>query len=276
MTGRSLLLLLLLLGLAWPAAAIEVPELNRVPALLAEPARSTLQKQRQALEKRFSSLKRETGIFNRDCASVEKDSADASRCRQRQSSLQDELRRYRGDAEAFNKQVAAAESLSGRRVGADTLLIGSLRGEVHVRNSGGELPVGANLVLREGDEIRTGHHSQIELVLVDGSRLRLGPESLFKIEGMQNQFSFRLAAGKLRAMVQKMASRRFAVRTPNVAVAVRGTEFAVSEGAAGAVVEVFWGEVEAMPVAGGETVLIRAGWRLHLSRGGGSRLEAID
>lgn len=273
---RPLLLLLLFIGMVRPAEAVEVPALSEVPASLAEPSRSELQGQRHTLSKRLSALKKSIGSFNRECASVVKGSAAASRCRQRQGGLQDELKDYRDAAGAFNQRVDAAVSLGKRRAGADTAVVGALRGEVFVKTASGMVRIGPRYIMRQGDEIRTGKHSRIELALVDGSRIRLGPESVFKAEELQKKLTFRLTVGKFRAWVKRAMSRRFRVRTPNVAVAVRGTEFAVSEGAAGALVEVFRGEVEAMPVAGGETVLIRAGWRLHLSRGGGSRLEAID
>ena len=274
--ARALLLLILLAGGAWTAKAVEVPALSGVPASLAEPSRSELKQQRHALSKRLSLLKRGIGSFNRDCVSVVKGSKAASSCRQRQSGLEDELRIYRADAEAFNRQVEAAVDLGQRRAGADTAVVGGLRGEVFVKSASGMVRIGPNYIMRQGDEIRTGKHSRVELMLIDGSRIRLGPESVFQVEELQQRLGFRLTVGKFRAWVRRSMSRRFRVRTPSVAVAVRGTEFAVSEAVAGALVEVFRGEVEAVPVAGGETVLIRAGWRLHLSSGGGSRLEAID
>ena len=273
---RMAWLLVLLVGAALPARAVEVPALSELPASVAEPGRSELHEQRQALSRRLTDLKGDITVFNRDCASADKGSVEAARCRQRQGGLQDELNAYRAEASNFNRQVEAVTAFGERRAGADSAVVGGIKGKVFVKTAAGEIRVGPNFIMREGDEIRIGKHSQIELALIDGSRIRLGPESVFKVEGLQKRCNFSLAAGKFRAWVKRTMSRRFAVRTPNVAVAVRGTEFAVSEDGSGAVVEVFRGEVEAMPVAGGETVLIRAGWRLHLSGGGGSRLEAFD
>lgn len=260
------------------AQAVEIPALQEVPATVSEPSRSPLLQQRAELNGRLSALKRSIAEFNISCASVDKGSADAASCRDRQGKLQADLRQYKTDADAFNRKLAAAVAIGKRQTGSgpDVAVIRSIEGDVSVSTDTGDIRIGSTFILQQGDEIKTGRDAHIELELSGGSRIRLGPDSSFKAEKLIGEFSFSLTFGRLKAMVKRLAMRRFSVRTPNVAVAVRGTEFEVLQSSAETVIEVHEGVVEASPVGGGTAVMVEAGWRLHLTPAGDSRLVAID
>lgn len=80
----------------------------------------------------------------------------------------------------------------------------------------------------EGDTVRTGARASASLAFDDGSRVDLAANANFTLEetGAQRS-SLKLNFGRLKAFVQKIASRRFEVRTPTAVCSVRGTEFQV-------------------------------------------------
>lgn len=278
---RTMLSTILVIFVATTAAfvqAVQIPALREVPATISEPSRSQLLQHRAELKGRLSALKKSIAAFNTGCASVDKGSAAAASCRERQGKLQADLRQYTADAGAFNSTLAAAEAIGKRQAdrGLDAAVVRGIEGDVFIRTGTGDIRIGSTFILRQGDEIRTGRDAHIELELSDGSRIRLGPDSSFKAEQLTGEFSFSLAFGRLKAIVKKLAMRRFSVRTPSVAVAVRGTEFEVLQSSTETVIEVYTGVVEASPAAGGAAVTVEAGWRLHLTPAGDSRLVAVD
>jgi len=277
-TMLSTIAVILIATAAVSVQAVEIPALREVPAAVSEPSRSQLLQHRAMLKDRLSALKKSIAAFNTSCASVDKGSAAANSCRERQGRLQAELRKYNADAVAFNRKLAAADAIGRRQSGGgpDVAVIGSIKGDVFVSTGAGDIRIGSTFVLQRGDQIRTGRHAHVELELSGGSRIRLGSDSSFKAEKLTGEFSFSLAFGTLKAMVKRLAMRRFVVSTPNVAVAVRGTEFAVLQSSEETLIEVYNGVVEASPVGGGTAVIVEAGWRLHVNSAGGNRLVAID
>lgn len=144
--------------------------------------------------------------------------------------------------------------------------------------------------LSEGDRVRTGRGGAAELVLGDGSLVRLGELSDLEIErldvdpaGAPTTSRFSLAAGQARAwvarqVVAKVATGqgRFAVQTPTAVAAVRQTDFAVLHAvaaagqalAAGATSRVytFAGGVETGTVGAGSVLCTRNRWTLASPR----------
>src|SRR5262245_5985154 len=96
--------------------------------------------------------------------------------------------------------------------------------------------------LSEGDRIRTGKGGAVEVVLGDGSLVRVGELSDLEIDKLEvdaaNQpvtSRFNLAAGQARAWVARQVVAkvgtgmgRFAVQTPTAVAAVRQTDFALA------------------------------------------------
>jgi len=83
--------------------------------------------------------------------------------------------------------------------------------------------------LENGDRVRSGAESSVNINFPDGSRILLGPSSEFVVDsGERNEVLLGLNLGTLRAWVAHLSSRKaFHVKTPTAVCAVRGTQFIV-------------------------------------------------
>jgi hypothetical protein len=127
----------------------------------------------------------------------------------------------------------------------------SAQGSVVVERGGVELRARAGVELSMGDEVRTGATGRAKLLLEDGTVLNLGDDSRLKLtkyildptNGRDGLFE--LVRGTVRAWVTKLRNpkSKFDVQTPTAVAGVRGTDYALREGDAGAQVVVFGGEV---------------------------------
>jgi FecR protein len=105
-------------------------------------------------------------------------------------------------------------------------------------------PLQKGAKLSEGDRVRTGKGGVAEVVLGDGSLVRVGELSDLEIDKLDvdaaNQPTtsrFNLAAGQARAWVARQVvakvgtgTGRFSVQTPTAVAAVRQTDFALADG----------------------------------------------
>lgn len=90
-----------------------------------------------------------------------------------------------------------------------------------VRRDGSRAPLNSETILRPGDTIRThGDRALAVLTFADGSKVALGPDSSFRLEG---DTTLAGVLGKLRLLLK----RRYRVRTPNACACVRGTVLTV-------------------------------------------------
>lgn len=119
--------------------------------------------------------------------------------------------------------------------GAGTAAISKVEGDGIAkvrRKSGIETVAGEKQELFEGDRITTDSRSVVELMLADGSLVRIGLNSEYRLESVEKKngiFSwvFGLAKGSIRAMVEKNPKKdmvKFRVNTPVGTMGVRGTE----------------------------------------------------
>lgn len=100
------------------------------------------------------------------------------------------------------------------------------------RKSGVESVAGEKQELFDGDKITTDARSVVEIMLADGTLVRVGLNSEYRLESVEKQngiFSwvFGLAKGSIRAMVEKNPNKKmvkFRVNTPVGTMGVRGTE----------------------------------------------------
>lgn len=124
--------------------------------------------------------------------------------------------------------------------------------------------------LVEGDEIQTGPDGFIEMMLTDGSTIRLGSNSTFKAAKLGGKTSvYKMLKGRIHAeyaCVKKYGTpcnRRLYLRTPKANIAVRGTQFSLEVQPGGSVkVIVLEGVLELSEPDGagdGVTILVRAG-----------------
>jgi len=117
--------------------------------------------------------------------------------------------------------------------------------------------------LEAGDTIRTGHNGKAEVYFLDGEGvIRLGPNSSFTLkEDTLNQQLIEFLKGN----IQFEAGRPFKVYTPNVVVAVRGTQFLLSEvEGKGTEVIVFEGSIELSDLKGRKSVIVNAGYKAEV------------
>ncbi|GAB4028247.1 MAG: hypothetical protein Fur0012_00150 [Elusimicrobiota bacterium] len=130
-----------------------------------------------------------------------------------------------------------------------------------------------SIKIKGSDEIRTARASSAEILMDDGTRIKIAPFSYFRLESENSSAAkINLLAGKIRNWVKKF-SRKFEVKTPTAVCAVRGTDFMVSSDNEGNTrVEVYEGSVLAGDSKGKE-VLLRSGEMIEVGRDGlGERL----
>jgi ferric-dicitrate binding protein FerR (iron transport regulator) len=113
--------------------------------------------------------------------------------------------------------------------------------------------------LNVGQVVHTGPKTRLELTLVDGSVVRLGPDSKLSLDALRfaekrrETVQLKLWVGQLWARVVKSTSgvSNFEVHTASAVGGVRGTSFAVFAAAdASAIVRVYAGSVGVRPVLG--------------------------
>lgn len=98
------------------------------------------------------------------------------------------------------------------------------------------LPVEKNIPLEQSDRIKTGSNSYVEILIDDGSLLKLEENSEMTMSELSADFGTKKIATKLFLFFGRLVSNiakfthtrsRFAVQTPTVIAGVRGTEFIV-------------------------------------------------
>jgi len=112
-------------------------------------------------------------------------------------------------------------------------------------------PAEAGAAVAQGERVVTGADGRVELLLEDGSCVRVGPGSDLEVsaldfqeEGRTLRARFKLTLGKVWAHVEKLAGGgTFEVVTDQAVAGVRGTEFRVDAAATEQSVEVYQGKV---------------------------------
>jgi len=167
--------------------------------------------------------------------------------------------------------IVSAALLFSCRV-CDAAYVNSLRGDVDLKKSGTTAWVRLDGVektrLQSGDELRTARASTVDVIMDDGSRVKLAPVSAFKMtDENKDAVSIGLYFGRVRSWVKKF-SKKFEVRTPSAVCAVRGTDFMVGVDADGnSRVEVYEGSVLTGD-SQGNSGLVREGQFTEIPGGG--------
>ena len=109
-----------------------------------------------------------------------------------------------------------------------------LKGGVYKKTDDGWQVFDGSAPLVEGDEIRTGSDGFTEIILTDGSKIQLGPNSNFKAARLGEEISiYEMLKGRVHAeyaCIKKYGlpcSRKLHLRTPIAHIGVRGTEFSL-------------------------------------------------
>ncbi len=158
-----------------------------------------------------------------------------------------------------------------------TALVTVSRGTVTVMTPSGPIPWTQGAVLRQGQTITTGPDGEFDLELPSGSaRIRVGKNSSFTLtereqllfEAGRFHYTHHKTDDALGAMLARFENMlvRFPMRTPTVAIGVRGTEFETAMEADGTgTVVVFDGEVTVQGEGMKEAVVVRAGQQVRFT-----------
>ena len=144
-------------------------------------------------------------------------------------------------------------------------------GNVTARTAGGAaLALAPGAMIDEGTRIATGDDGYLTLQLADGSTLRMQAASETDLVQARRlgdggwRATLRLIAGRIEAAVTQITggTPRFEVKTPQAALAVRGTEFRVSVDRTAGLTrgEVLKGSVALAGAAGGGGTVLEAGF----------------
>ena len=137
--------------------------------------------------------------------------------------------------------------------------VSAWRGAVDIKKAGSSwarMEGESKAALGAGDFLRTARASTVEIVMNDGSRVKVAPLSSFQMTAENGEaVSVGLHFGRVRSWVKKF-SKKFEVRTPSAVCAVRGTDFTVAANADGdTTVEVYEGSVLAGDKSGGSALI---------------------
>lgn len=154
--------------------------------------------------------------------------------------------------------------------------VARLKGEVTAQGAGAARSLAKGTAVYEGDTIRTGTSSRLELAMIDGTKVTLGDNSTLTIDAYlyapktkQGNGVLTLAGGVFRAVTGGLAKLRgqpFEVKTPIATIGIRGTDF--------------WGEQRAdkllIALLGGKAVFVEnAAGRVEITRRNfATRIEA--
>jgi ferric-dicitrate binding protein FerR (iron transport regulator) len=145
----------------------------------------------------------------------------------------------------------------------------SLEGKPSVRRVGAKSfsPVKLNDMLKEGDEVKTGHGMRVGIAFVGGAELRINEDSVFRMEnggGSQPTSVFTSIGDAWTRLISGNA--KIQVRTPTAVCAVRGTEADVSYNAGPMNVKVYDGHVDVINSKG--TTQLHAGQQTSVAGSG--------
>jgi hypothetical protein len=157
------------------------------------------------------------------------------------------------------------------------LTVTAAEGEVEATpgDGSGARAVSAGDALQEGDTVRTGADSRVEVAFGSGTVIRLGPSTqavLHEAPAAGGRFRLKLLLGNFWAKVSKLSGgERFEVETENGVAGVRGTEFRAERGGGDQedLLRVYEGKVEVAHHGGKWTHSVEPGseLRFHHARG---------
>lgn len=135
---------------------------------------------------------------------------------------------------------------------------------VSLFQDGREYTAETGMDLTPGTSLKTGEDSMAELILLNGSVLKIGENSRFSLDrvpgpaGKAQDTRISLASGKIRALVADLSTSGggFDIITPTAVLGVRGTDFIIAfEEEEGLAVSVFQGRVS-LDTTGAPEILI--------------------
>lgn len=144
--------------------------------------------------------------------------------------------------------------------------VGNTHGDVEVKRVFDKrfIPVVKNLLLREGDELRTWSGSGVRILFEDGSYVFVNSHTKVKVVSLgesdasaASRLQILLKEGSIWSEVEKQRNRQFEIRTTTASTIIRGTSFRVKVEPGDATrVEILEGAVDFQ--AGGDPVAVGA------------------
>jgi hypothetical protein len=224
-TQRTWLLVLLATALSSPAALGQVPALLELPACLTGATRSEMTTERANLEARHAALRQQAKAYNDTYGGQDFPENDprAKEGQDEEARLDQAKNDYVRDANAFNALVRAVQAGGGLAHTSGTFSVTTPDG----RTLNGQEAAAAPAV--PGTQILTGHDGHVDLLLSDGTALRLGPDSNFILEkdpaAAPEGLVARITQGLLDlATGETPLTREIRVSVPVAFMTVRGTE----------------------------------------------------
>ena len=231
-----------------------------VPTGLDSQTFKKLASERNDLLAQFGETQEKIDAQARDCHDVEEGSPKVAECMTKATDVRAAARSYREALARFNEGIAAGVAWQQSASNTDAKLALSAKhpahpigieshGEFHVVAADGSPLSGQNparLAEKEGVRLVTGHDGEVIMTLPDGTRIRLGPDTVFvpKIQEPKpapgGSPTMELVEGTLRwvhkessemlkmlheSSVERARESRHTLLILNVAVAVRGTDF---------------------------------------------------
>ncbi len=131
--------------------------------------------------------------------------------------------------------------------------VSEVSGTVNITRKGDEhtIPLGERRLVQAGDSLSTAPEGRCTLNWIDGTRIRIEPNTELTVQKCQvykgaEHSAFRLDIGKVWIRVLRMLSQqdKFLINTPTATAGVRGTMFAVEVAADGSTeISVYEGQV---------------------------------
>ena len=157
--------------------------------------------------------------------------------------------------------------------GSNRALVIPMNGEVRRKMFGNYTDADPSTPLQPGESVEVGPNASAQIFVAGGNaEVALSQNSSFTItrDEADGSFDALLARGfgRLRVALLKY-SNKFEVRTPSIAIAVRGTDFSVLASPTLTRIEVFKGVVQVRALEGTQTVEVHAGESCEVLKDGG-------
>ena len=156
----------------------------------------------------------------------------------------------------------------------------NLHGEVMIRR--GDDPIGweyaqLDMVIYEGDRIRTEHNSGVEITLNDLTTFKMKPESEIIVDPTpEGENKLIMLAGKVWANVKQMVTEgTMDVEMSQAVAGIKGTIFVVEENGSESILKVIAGEVE-LRTNTGDRLLVTGGAMATVKEGSPARVEPFS
>jgi hypothetical protein len=127
----------------------------------------------------------------------------------------------------------------------------------------------------QGQRIRTGKNTTLDLSLYQGTIIRLRPlTEIIILKAVKNkadrpEYEIRLNSGSLLSLVNKSSVKGyFTLFTPDASLSVKGTSFETGISKSGTIVSVAEGTIKVLSVKDSEPEMVSSGTELHMDQNG--------